>query len=212
MEPRQTRSQTAKAAEFSQPPKQAAYAQASNPVEHTPQEQRTSETQSRQYGDATPSITRGASSRPANDEARALLEEQHRKEQRAMQNHAVDLEYGVEQQPSEGYIADSVQRKGMGQRRAQAGAHAGPVGGPDGPGGPGHPGFGDQPDLAAGMDEKRAEHDRMLDERVGNVSVPVDREVAEREAVRQRKLQQNENVDVEEAVKQATGDPVVGSH
>ncbi|KAJ5118005.1 hypothetical protein N7448_004349 [Penicillium atrosanguineum] len=209
MEPRQTRSQTAQAAQFSQPPKQAAYAQASNPVEHTPQEQRTLGTQSHQYGEAEPSITRGASSRPSNDEARALLEQQQRQDKRAMQNHAVDLEYGVEQQPSEGYIADSVERKGMGQRRAQAGAHAGPVGSA---GGPGHPGFGDQVDLAAGMDEKRAEHDRMLDERAGKGSVPMDHDVAEREAVRQRKLQQNENVDAKEAVKQATGDPVVGSH
>ncbi|KAJ5218013.1 uncharacterized protein N7498_000112 [Penicillium cinerascens] len=209
MEPRQTRSRTAQAAQPSQPPKQAAYAQASNPVEHTPQEQRTSGTQTHQYGDAVPSITRGASSKPSSDEARARLEEQHRQEQREMRNHAVDLEYGVEEQPSEGYIADSVERKGMGQHRAQAGAHAGPVGSAKGPG---HPGFGAQPDLAARMDEKRAEHDRVLGERVGQSPAPPDHEVAEREAVRQRKLQRNENVDAEEAVKKATGDPVVASH
>jgi len=209
MEPRQTRSQTAKATQPSEPPKQAAYEQASNPVERNPQEQHEPGAQTYQYGDAVPSITRGASSRPANDEARARLEEQHRQEQRETQNHAVDLEYGVEQQPSEGYIADSVEHKGMGQRRAQAGAHAGPVGAP---GGPGHPGFGDQPDLAAGMDQKRAEHDRVLGDRVGRSPAPPDNDVAEREAVRQQKLQRNENVDAAEAVKKATGDPVVSSH
>lgn len=209
MEPRQTRSRTAQAAQPSQPPKQAAYAQASNPVEHTPQEQRASGTQTHQYGDAVPSITRGASSRPSNDEARARLDAQQRQEKREMQNHTVDLEHGIEQQPTEGYIADTVERKGMGQGRAQAGAHAGPVGSA---GGPGHPGFGDQPDLAARMDEKRAEHHRILGERVGQSPAPPDHDVAEREAVRQRKLQQNESVNAEEAVKEATGDPVVGGH
>jgi hypothetical protein len=209
MEPRQTRSQTARAAQPSQPPKEAAYAQASNPVEHNPQEQRTSATRSHQYGEASPSIVRGASSRPSNDEAQARLDELKRQDKRAMQDHTVDTEYGVEEQPSEGYIADSVMRKGMGQERAQAGAHAGPVGSAAGPG---HPGSGDQPDLVAGMDRKRAEHDRMLAEREGKGSAPMDHDVAEREAVRQRKLELDENVDAREAVKQATGDPVVGSH
>jgi hypothetical protein len=62
------------------------------------------------------------------------------------------------------------------------------------------------------MDEKRAEHDRILGERVGQSPAPPDHDAAEREAVRQRKLQQNESVDAEEAVKEATGDPVVGGH
>lgn len=120
----------------------------------------------------------------------------------------VDLEYGVEQQPSEGYIAESVERKGMGIRGAQAGAHVGPVGSAAGPG---HPGFG-QEDLAADMNRKRESHDRMLGERTGKGHAQPDHGVAEREAVRQYKLRQNEGLDVEGAVKQATGDPVVGYH
>lgn len=120
----------------------------------------------------------------------------------------VDLEYGIEQQPAEGYIADAVERKGMSTNRAQAGAHAGPVGSAAGPG---HPGFGEQSDFAAGMDQKREEHDRLLDKRVGQSPAP-DNEVAEREAVRQQKLERNENVDTEEAVKRATGEAVLASH
>jgi hypothetical protein len=116
----------------------------------------------------------------------------------------VDVEYGVEQQPAEGYIADAVERKGMGMRRAQAGAHAGPVGSA---GGPGHPGFGEQSDLAAHMDEKRGVHDRMLGEKVGHS--PSEYGVADREAARHRKLKQNEDLDVTGAVEEASGDPVV---
>ena len=191
-----------------QPPKQAAYSQASNPVSHSPQEQRASAPQTRQHGDALASITRRtADSNPSSDEARARLEEQRQQEQQSMQNASdVNLEYGVEQQPSEGYIADSVKRKGMGMQRAQAGAHAGPVGSAAGPG---HPGFGEQTEFAAHMDQKREEHDRILGERVGQSPPEPEYDVAEREAVRQRKLQQNENVDVGDAVKETTGDPVV---
>lgn len=117
----------------------------------------------------------------------------------------VDVEYGVEQQPAEGYIADAVERKGMGTDRAQAGAHAGPVGSAAGPG---HPGFGEQRDLAAQMDRKRAEHDRVVGERVGQSPSTPEPEVAEREAARQLKLKRNESVDAREAVKEATGKPV----
>jgi hypothetical protein len=119
----------------------------------------------------------------------------------------VDLEYGVEQQPTEGYIADTVQRKGMGMQRAQAGAHAGPVGSASGPG---HPGFGEADDLAASLGAKRVEHDRILGDRIGKSPVEPEGEVAEREAVRRRKLERDEKLDVEGAVKQATRDPVVG--
>ncbi|KAJ5887121.1 hypothetical protein N7504_011168 [Penicillium tannophilum] len=188
-----------------QPPKQAAYAQASNPVSHSSQEQRAPEAATRHHGDAPVAITRGADSKPSSDEARTRLTEQHRLEQEGMLNSSdVDLEYGVEEQPAEGYIADSVKRKGMGMRRAQAGAHAGPVGSA---GGPGHPGFGEQRDLAAHMGEKREMHDRMLGEKVGEN--PPEHEVADREAARQRKLRQNEHVDVAGAVQEASGDPVV---
>jgi hypothetical protein len=116
-----------------------------------------------------------------------------------------DLEYGVEQQPAEGYIADTVSRKGMGTERAQTGAHAGPVGSAAGPG---HPGFGEERDLAANMDQKRAEHDRMLGDKVGRSPAGADSYVAEREAVRERKLKRNE--EVEGALKEQSGTPVVG--
>lgn len=188
-----------------QPPKQAAYAQASNPVSNNSQEQRATEAATRHHGDAPAAITRGANSKPSSDEARTHLTEQRRLEQERMLNSPdVDLEYGVEEQPAEGYIADSVKRKGMGMRRAQAGAHAGPVGSA---GGPGHPGFGEQKDLAAHMDEKRAMHDSMLEQKLEHN--PPEYDVADREAARQRKLKQNEDLDVAGAIKEASGDPVV---
>ncbi|KAJ5183873.1 hypothetical protein N7492_001489 [Penicillium capsulatum] len=188
-----------------QPPKEAAYRQASNPVSQTPQEQRAP---ARQYGDPPAPITRrGADSKPSNDAARARLDEQRNQDSRNLREASnVDLKYGVEQQPAEGYIADSVERKGMGIQRAQAGAHAGPVGSAAVPG---HPGFGEQRDLAARMDEKRAQHDRLLGDRIGHSPPEPNYDVAEREAVREQKLKQNENLNVGEAVKQTTGDPVV---
>ncbi|KAI2709125.1 hypothetical protein CBS147332_6184 [Penicillium roqueforti] len=205
----QTRSQTA--AQTAQPPKQAAYAQSSNPVSHTPQEQRAGTETSRQHGDTVGAIKRTAESQPSSDEARARLSAQHQQHEQELHNVPdVDLEYGVEEQPAEGYIADAVQRKGMGMQRAQAGAHAGPVGSA---GGPGHPGFGEADDLAANLGSKRAEHDRILGEKVGSSpgEPGADAEVAEREAVRREKLERDEKLDVEEAVKEATGDPVVSA-
>jgi len=199
----QTRSQTAQPA---QPPKQAAYEQASNPISQTSSEQRATSPSTRQYGDPTASITRGPSSQPTNDEARSRLATQHRQEHAQTQRASnVDLEYGVEQQPAEGYIADSVQRKGMGTQRAQVGAHAGPVGSAAGPG---HPGFGEERDLAANMDQKRAEHDRLLGDKVERSPAGPDGYVAEREGVRERKLKRNE--EVEKALKESSGTPVVG--
>ncbi|KAJ5273626.1 hypothetical protein N7478_008751 [Penicillium angulare] len=189
-----------------QPPKQAAYAQSSNPVSHTLGEQRESTAPIRHHGDP-PMIKRTAHSKPSSDEARARLDERHRLEQKQMQNALdVDLEYGVEQQPSEGYIADSVKRKGMGLYGAQAGAHAGSVGSSHGPG---HPGFGEERDLAADMDRKMVEHERFLGDEIGRSPPEPEYDVAEREAVRQNKLQRDKELDVEEAVKDATGNSVV---
>lgn len=163
------------------------------------------EATTRSHGDAPVAITRGADSNPSSDEARTRLTEQRRLEQERMLNSPdVDLEYGVEEQPAEGYIADSVKRKGMGMQRAQAGAHAGPVGSASGPG---HPGFGEQSDLAAHMGEKREVHDRILEEKARHN--PPGNDVADREAARQRKLRQNEDLDVAAVVKEASGDPVV---
>lgn len=198
-----TRSQTAQPA---QPPKEATYTQSSNPVSQTPSEQRAPVPPTRLYGGPTTSTTRGPSSKPSNDYARAHLEAQHRQEQEHMQKHPdTDLEYGVEQQPAEGYIADTVSRKGMGMQRAQAGAHAGPVGSAAGPG---HPGFGEERDLAANMDQKRAEHDLLLGDKVGRSPEGGNSDVAEREAVRERMLKRNE--EVEGALKEKSGAPVVG--
>ncbi|KAJ5698758.1 hypothetical protein N7462_000763 [Penicillium macrosclerotiorum] len=196
-----------RAAQPEQPPKQAAYSQAANPVSHTPQEQRESAPTERHYGDALGSITRRtANSQPSNDAARARLDEEHKQAKREMQDSPdVDLEYGVEQQPAEGYIADSVERKGMGLRRAQAGAHAGPVGSAAGPG---HPGFGEQEDLARNLDQKRVEHDRILGDRIGRSPAGPEYDVADRQAVRQRHLARKNEIDVEEAVKDTSGSSV----
>jgi hypothetical protein len=202
----QTRSQT-QADQPPQPPKEAAYAQPSNPVTHAPQEQRAPTEAARHHGDSIGAITRTAQSNPSSDEARAHLSAQHKQQDREMQNASdVDLEYGVEQQPSEGYIADTVQRKGMGMQRAQAGAHAGPVGSA---GGPGHPGFGEAEDIMANMGKKRVEHERILGERVGR-SPAMDGDVGEREDVRRKKLERDERLDGKGAVEEATGEPVVG--
>lgn len=195
--------------QLEQPPKQAAYAQASNPVSHTPQEQRAPTAPPRHYGDAPGSITRRtADSKPSSDEERARLDKKHQQEHRSLQKSPnVDLEYGVEQQPAEGYIADAVQRKGMGMRRAQAGAHAGPVGSAAGPG---HPGLGQERDLAADMGRKQEQHEKMLGDIVGHSPSAPDQEAAEREAVRERKLKRDESLDVKDALKEATGKSVVG--
>lgn len=202
----QTRSQTKD--QPSQPPKQAAYAQSSNPVTHTPQEQRATTESVRHHGDTIGTIKRTAESRPSSDEERARLSAQHQQHEQELHNAPdVDLEYGVEQQPAEGYIADTVQRKGMGMQRAQAGAHAGPVGSA---GGPGHPGFGEADDLAANLGAKKVEHDRILGDRVGRSPAEPEGEIAERETARRHKLEQDEKLNVKGAVKQAAGDPVVG--
>lgn len=191
-----------------QPPKQAAYAQSSNPVSHNPGEQREAAAPIRHHGDP-PMIKRTMNSKPATDELRARLDERQKLEERKKQNAPdVDLEYGVEQQPSEGYIADSVGRKGMGIERAQAGAHAGPVGSYAGPG---HPGFGEQRDLAADLDRKRVEHDQLLGDEIGRSPPEPEYDVAEREAVRQNKLRRDGEMNVEAAVKDATGNAVVAN-
>jgi hypothetical protein len=141
----QTRSQTKD--QPSQPPKQAAYAQSSNPVTHTPQSNEQAPNRFDTTATQSGTIKRTAESKPSSDEERARLSAQHHQHEQELHNAPdVDLEYGVEQQPAEGYIADTVQRKGMGMQRAQAGAHAGPVGSA---GGPGHPGLREADDLAA---------------------------------------------------------------
>ncbi|RAH49667.1 uncharacterized protein BO95DRAFT_270012 [Aspergillus brunneoviolaceus CBS 621.78] len=195
-----------------QPPKEAGYNQASNPVTQTPYEQRTpQQSKARQRGDPTSSITRRtADSRPANDERLRQLNADREQEREALHRAAsgVDLEYGVEQQPAEGEIAHAVEStSGRARARAQAGAHAGAVGSASGPGGPGY-----EKGLAADMDRKAEEHERVLGERVGQSPAEPDDDgaLAEREAVRERKLKQDRELDVKGAVARGTGDPVVG--
>ncbi|PWY65377.1 hypothetical protein BO94DRAFT_540851 [Aspergillus sclerotioniger CBS 115572] len=200
----QTRHQ---AAQPSQPPKQAAYNQSSNPVDHNPYEQRTPQHQTRQRGDPISSITRSANSNPSNDEALRRLNAEREQEQRAMQNASdVDTEYGVEQQPAEGDIAHAVQSKSADARaRAQAGAHAGPVGSAMGPGDPGY-----EKGEAADLDRKKEAHDRMLGDRVGQSPPEPDAETVRREALRERKLRQDRELDVQGAVSEGSGGAVVG--
>ncbi|BCS02118.1 uncharacterized protein AKAW2_60382S [Aspergillus luchuensis] len=177
-----------------QPPKQAAYNQPTNPVTHTPSEQRTSQSSSqnpsqydhlpRHRGDALSPITRNAASQPSNSNTNPNTS----KHQEAMRNAAstLDTEYGVEQQPAEGDIARAVQGKSADARaRAQAGAHAGAVGSAEGPGAPGY-----EKGEMADLDQKREMHDRMLGDRVGQSPAEPEDEV------RRRKLRQDEEVDV----------------
>lgn len=196
-----------------QPPKQAAYDEPQNPVSQNPVEQRApaSQTQGlsqshagRRYGDAVPSIVRGAESQPSNAANLARVEQRREQERATMQNASdVDLEYGVEQQPGEGDIAAAVENKGG---REQAGAHAGAVGSVPGPG---YNKYGEK-GLTADMDQKREEHDRVLGERVGHSPPEPDVETAERETLRQRKLEENRRLDPKAAVQEATGDRVAG--
>ncbi|EYE90648.1 uncharacterized protein EURHEDRAFT_466720 [Aspergillus ruber CBS 135680] len=191
-----------------QPPKQAAYHQPSNPITHNPFEQ------TRQRGDPVPITTstthRTANSKPSSDESLASLKANHQREQARKQGAPdVDLDYGVEQQPAEGAIADAVEHKGTrSSTRTQAGAHSGPVGSAFGPG---YSGFGEDGDR--GQDQmrdlgrKREEHDRVLGDRIGQSPPEPDEESAD---IRQQKLELDEQLNVKDAVKEATGDPVVG--
>lgn len=191
-----------------QPPKQATYTQPTNPVSQTPLETQ------RKHGDNVPTITRRtASSNPSNPSSLAESNNRRQASQERLQKAPnVDLEYGVELQPNEGAIADAVETKSQGQggrKRAQAGAHAGPVGTAEGPGYPASAsasgsgsGSGEGGDLVADLERKREEHDRVIRGR----DVGVD----EREEVRQRKLEADREVDVKKAVEEGTGDRVVG--
>ncbi|KAL4892565.1 hypothetical protein BDV59DRAFT_43528 [Aspergillus ambiguus] len=197
----------------SQPPKQAAYDSPQNPVTHSPYEQQHPSQPKRQYGDPVPAISRrSASSKPSSDEAMAHLLADRRREQREMRNSPdVDLEYGVEQQPNEGDIAYAVEhRSDEARKRAQAGAHAGPVGSAYGPGHPAyHPG-GEEREYAADLARKKQEHDRVLGARASHSPPEPDGETAEREMLRARRLQEQKRLHVKDAVHEATGEPVVG--
>ncbi|OKL58697.1 hypothetical protein UA08_06022 [Talaromyces atroroseus] len=204
-------------ADIPQPPKQTAYSQPSNPVSRNPQEeqreqpttQRDSsssipgpEYTGRQYGDAPAAIHRTAESKPSSDENLAQLEQEHSQkvDPEGKRGH-IDLEYGIEQQPSEGYIATAVHGNTENTPRVQPGAHAGPVGST--------PGY--EQDTAAQMDRKRTEHDHILGEDGGSKSPAYYGEDVdvERRRVRENKLKSNEELDVKSAVKNATGNVTV---
>lgn len=182
-----------------QPPKQAPYYQSNNPISHNSLEQRNQ----RQRGDPVPIVSyRTATSKPSNDEYLARQQERRKRDESRKQNAPeTDLEYGVELQPAEGSIAQAVERKRT-TRRAQAGAHAGPVGSAYGPG---YSGAGEERNEMSDLRRKREEHDRVLGERIAQSPSEMDEEI-----VRQQKLKLDEQLDVKDAVQEATGDPVVG--
>lgn len=70
-------------------------------------------------------------------------------------------------------------------------------------------GFWGEEDVAANINRKSESHDRKLDERAGQNHVQPDYRVAEREAVSQQKLKQNEEMDVQQVGRTATGGLVV---
>ena len=184
-----------------QPPEQASYYQSNNPVTHNPQEHQQSQ---RHRGDPVPVIShRDANSKPADDERQ---QGRQRGKQDAEDAANVDLEYGVEQQPSEGSIAEAVEHKGT-RARTQAGAHAGPVGSAHGPG---YSGFGEEDNEAADLGRKREEHDQVLGDRVGQSPPEPEGEAAEMELVSQQKMKLDDQLDVKDVVHDATGDPVAG--
>jgi hypothetical protein len=61
------------------------------------------------------------------------------------------------------------------------------------------------------MGRKQEQHEKMLGDRVGRSPPTPDHEATERETVRERKLKLDESLDIKDAVKEATGEPVVGS-
>ncbi|KAL4786255.1 hypothetical protein BJX76DRAFT_129815 [Aspergillus varians] len=194
----------------SQPPKQAAYTQSSNPVTHSPYEiaQSKREQAHHPYGATRDpaSPTRGASSLPSTNESLLAVERRHAASLKAMQEEGdVDTEYGVEQQPSEGDIAHAVEDHS--RHRMQPGAHAGAVGSAQGPGAPA---YGEGEDTMAHLDRKAREHMRILGERVGRSPPVPDGETAERERLRERKLREERDLHPGDVVREVSGSPVVG--
>ncbi|BDD62567.1 hypothetical protein MPDQ_000916 [Monascus purpureus] len=122
----------------------------------------------------------------------------------------------VESPPAEGDVAAAVRRKGDDRVRAQAGAHAGPVGSARGPG---DPGFGEEKDLVAEMSRKEREHQEVLEQREsasrsqfsgGIYGREGEEQAVERERVREQKMRRDREIDVAGAVKKGTGNVVSG--
>ncbi|KAL4799913.1 hypothetical protein BDV19DRAFT_384759 [Aspergillus venezuelensis] len=201
-----TRSQAATQSQPSQPPKESAYNQSTNPVSHNPTENASAEQRSHTYGTAPSTITRGASSQPSNESTLSAIDQKHASSQRAMQKEGdVDTEYGVEEQPSEGRIAHAVEDQS--RHRVQAGAHAGAVGSPQGPGAPAK---GEGESNLANLEEKTQLHEQILGDRVGRSPPAPDGVSVENEKVREQKLEQDRELHPKDVVERATGEPVVG--
>ncbi|KAL4942795.1 hypothetical protein BDV06DRAFT_156212 [Aspergillus oleicola] len=205
-----TRSQAATVTQNqpSQPPKESAYTQSTNPVSHNPTENAASEQrfQTSTYGTAPSTITRGASSQPSNESTLSARDQKHASSLSAMQREGdIDTEYGVEEQPSEGSIAHAVE--GQSRHRVQAGAHAGAVGSAQGPGAPPK---GEGESNLSNLEEKTQLHEQILGDRVGRSPPAPDGVSVENERVRERKLEQDRELHPKDVVEGATGEPVVG--
>ncbi|PKY07160.1 hypothetical protein P168DRAFT_287657 [Aspergillus campestris IBT 28561] len=201
-----------------EPPKQAAYNQPSNPVSHTPAEQRILSThqqqpQSSQFtrqggkvtrhaGDIVIDTAKDTSHRPSSSSSPYTTASSANTN--ADIKNDMNIGYGVEQQPNEGYIAHAVEDnsrynnnninniKDDSPREHLEGCD----------------GYDEEDDLMAHMSRKRREHDRVLRERMEGSSPGADVGCVEREALRRRKLEE-ERLDVVGAVRRGTGSPVV---
>lgn len=128
----------------------------------------------RSRGDNVPAITRHTpSSKTSSREAYPQRADAH-------------SGFGAQLQPNEQEAGNTVEDKGQGtSARAQAGAHAGPVGSAEGPG---HPGVAEERELAADMPRKRAEHSRVFGEQSSDGSG------AERALGKQRSMEQETEI------------------
>ena len=199
-----------------EPPKQAAYNQPSNPVSHTPAEQRilsTHQQQSSQFprqggrvtrhaGDIDVDTAQATPHHPSASSSYPTAATDNTTNTNAKND--IDIGYGVEQQPDEGYIAHAVRgnTRDNNINSTNDDAPREHLEGCDG--------YDEEDDLMAHMGRKRREHDRVLRERVeGSSPRRTDVESAEREALRRRKLEEEERLDVVGAVRRGTGSPVV---
>ncbi|PLN76011.1 hypothetical protein BDW42DRAFT_179611 [Aspergillus taichungensis] len=204
-----------------EPPKQAAYNQPSNPVSHTPAEQRILSTHQQQQASQPSQFLRqgGRVTRHAGDidvNAAEATSHHHPSSSSSYPTAAadntdtntnikndIDIGYGVEQQPNEEYIAHAVQgnTRDHNINNTNDGSPREHLEGCDG--------YDEEDDLMAHMGRKRREHDRVLRERVERSSPGIDVQSVEREALRRRKLEEEERLDVVGAVRRGTGSPVV---
>ncbi|PLB33248.1 uncharacterized protein BDW47DRAFT_6348 [Aspergillus candidus] len=200
-----------------EPPKQAAYNQPSNPVSHTPAEQRILSTHQQQpllsqftrqgarvtrhAGDIDVDAAKDTSHHPSSSSS-PYPSASSANTSPDIKND-INIGYGVEQQPSEGYIAHAVKddsRDNVINNNIKDDSPREHLEGCDG--------YDEEDDLMAHMGRKRREHDRVLRERLEGSSPGTDVGSVEREALRRRKMEE-ERLDVVGAVRRGTGSPVV---